>query len=512
MNRSALSVVRSLLDIYSSRASSRLVVLATMGTGFYLLVRGGSTGSPMGAIPFLVLLWANHQRFLDTVESLLARRGWLVLAVPLLVFASKFLLAPPVASDDLLRHLVSRFWPGGYAEMYVYASLPPFELYPAFDWLAGSLALTIGPAPAMWVFQAAAVGGFVVVFSTVGRRLTGDSPMRAVLVLVALVLVLQIMGSRLFLARPEIFMTIWALAAPLAKRRPAVAAWCVTGLALGAGYWLAVLYFPAAILLALGARRRLVLFAGLTLSWFVLWWWMTDGRLVEALMWTFEQVGRREPGIAISENASILNVVLMPQFQALFIGAAWAWSRGGGRTGFLLLAGYFLLSNQARYGGIVAPLLALYVLSGLDDRQFRWPRYSRSVATALGAMALSVLSNGVPRLAHLPQFALSEGAVVLTGLVGGSYSTTFANPGKVRVAPPFEIGALAPDVQRLVRDLDRGRLDCGALRRYAFTHVIEPTLSGPVPPCLRLEETRLGWRLWRVDPGVVDEREGGVAR
>jgi len=501
----ALGRLRFLLDIYSPNPISRSTVLATMAIGVYLLGRGVATGTAIGAVPFLLLLWANHQRFLATVEDLLARHAWLVLAVPLAVFVSKFITAPPTASDDLLRHIVSAFWPGGYADMYVYTALPPVELYPTFDWLAGGLGILIGPVRAMWTIQALAVIGFVAVFVLAARRLLDGNLMSAVLALVALLLVLQIMGSRLFLARPEIFMTIWVFAALLVNTGWGIAVWCAAGLALGSGYWLAALYFPAAVLLPFGIRRRFLVFGMMTLSWTAMWWWLTDGRLVQAIAWTLEQVANRVPGITISENTGILNVLLMPQFLLLAIGSTWAASQPGVNNRLLLLAGYFLLSNQARYGGVIAPLFALHALSALARQPLRWPPVSRSVAVAVGAAALSLLSNDVPRYGQLPRFVLPEGAVVLTGLSGASYGTTFANPGRVRVAPAFEIGALAPDLQRIVRDLDQGELDCGALRRFAdFTHLIEPSLFGAVRPCLRLEETRQGWRLWRIERAPAD--------
>lgn len=499
MSSTPLARLRSLLDIYSPSPVSRGVVLATMALGVVLLARSLSTGSAIGAAPFIVLVWANHERFLATLDGLFQRHGWFVLAVPLSVFSAKLLMVPPTASDDLLRHIASAFWPGGYPEMYVHTALPPAELYPAFDWFVGGLALAIGPAPAMWLMQALAFGSFVWVFLCAARRLMADHPAAPVFTLVALVLVLEIMVGRLMLARPEIFMTGWAMAALLVKGRGGLAAWIVTGLALGSAYWLAPLYFPVVLLLGMSWRGRLVAFAVLLAAWAAIWLAMTGGAILEAVFWTFAQVANRIPGVAVSENASIFNLLLAPQMLALAFGSAWAATKPAADNRLLWLALYFLLSNQARYGGIVAPLLALHILSALRAVSFPLAAPWRSVVVGLAAVSLSLLSNGIPRYQSLPRFDVPAGSVVLTGFSEATYATLFANPGKARVAPAFEIGAASARVQALVLGLSQGALDCGALEGLGFTHLIESTLSGGALPCLSLQATQGAWRLWRVN-------------
>jgi len=497
MGAASLRRIRSLLDIYSPRPLNRFAVIGLMALGAWLLVRGAPARSTVGAIPFVVLIWANHDRFFATVEQLLERHAWLVLAVPLLVYAVPLIAMPPTASDDLLRDIGQAFWPGGYRDMYVHTALPPVELYPAFDWVMGALAKWIGAPGAMWTAQAVACAGFVLVFALAARRLLHGQPMWAVLTLAALVLVLQLISGRLSLARPEIFMTIWALSALLARGPATTAAWAVAGVALGSGYWLAPLYYPAALLLPGAARARALVFAAMCLCWIALWWWMTDGQLVAAMRWTLEQVGNRIPGLGVLENESVVNVLLAPQMLALVFASVWA-SRHGGDARLLLLAGFFLLSNQARYGGIVAPLFALYALSAAPRLRLHWPGASRSMAVALGSVCLAWLSAGWPRYGDLPDFALPAGAVVLTGFNQANYSIPFANPGAVRVSPAFEVGAAEPAVQRLVLGLARGGLDCAGLEGLGFTHLVENSLRGSPPPCLKLAATKDGWRLWRI--------------
>jgi len=497
MGAASLQRIRSLLDIYSPRLLNRAAVIGLMALGAWLLVRGAPARSTIGAVPFVVLIWANHERFLVTVEGLFERHSWLVLAVPLIVYAVPLVVVPPTASDDLLRDIGQAFWPGGYRDMYVRTALPPVGLYPAFDWTMGELARWVGAPGAMWAAQAVACAGFVLVFALAARRMLDGQPMWAVLTLAALVLVLQLISGRLSLARPEIFMTVWALSALLVRGPTTAAAWAAAGLLLGSGYWLAPLYFPAALLLPVAGRTRALVFATMCLCWIGLWWWMTDGQLLAAVRWTLEQVGNRIPGLGVMENESIVNVLLAPQMLALVFASLWA-ARNGGDARLLLLAGFYLLSNQARYGGIVAPLLALYALSAAPRLQLRWPGVSRSAAVALGSVCLAWLSAGWPRYEDLPNFALPAGAVVLTGFNQATYSIPFANLGTVRVSPAFEVGAAEPAVQRLVLGLSRGGLDCPALEGLGFTHLVENSLRGSPPPCLELSATKGGWRLWRV--------------
>lgn len=491
--------LRSLFDIYSARPACRLAVLAMLALAVALLVRGAASGSAIGAIPLAVLVWANHRRFLATVDALLSAHGWLILAIPLLVFGTRLALFPPTATDDLLRHIASAFWPDGYRGMYVETSLPPVDLYPGFDRAVGWLALQFGPLPAMWIVQAAAMSAFVAVMVAAARGAARDHPMSWVLVLAVLVVVLQVMSGRIFLGRPEIFMTIWALGALLVRSALGTIAWCTLGLVVGAGYWLAPVYFPAALVLMRPTRERAAAFVGLCAAWLLLWWHLSDGHLLEGLQWTVAQVGNRLPGLRVQENLDIVGVLLMPQMLVLAFASIWASRRDGADNRLLLLAAFFALSNQARYAGVIAPLLALHALPAVASLRLRWPANLRAAALALGAVAFSVIARDAPQLVDLPRFILPRGAVVLTRFSEATYSTPFTNPGAIRVAPAFEVGAARPPVQDLVLALGRGELDCRAVSDSAFTHLIEDRLRGAAPRCLMLVATQGRWRLWRID-------------
>lgn len=491
-----VSRLRQLLDIYSERWLQRVIVLGLFAAGAVML----ANKSYSGALPFLLLAWANHRRFFATVIGLLDRRPALVVGVPLFVIFAKCLIDPPAAADDLLRHIAVNFWPNGYRDMYAHTSLPPAELYPAFDRFVGMLARSFGMAPAMWIMQALAAAIFLAAFIGAARKILKDRADWSYWVLLILLPVLTVMMLRLFLARPEIFMTAWAIAALLPAGPVAIGAWVLGGLALGSGYWLAPIYFPAVVLLPLSWRARILLFLGLSVAWLLMWAVLAQGQLVSTLLWAFQAVASREPGLGVSENQSILGVLFSLPMLMLLAGAFWA-ARRGGDTRLLWLAGFFALSNQARYGTVIAPLLALCFLGAAAGLRFTWAPWQRGLAVVLGLSVASALADSeevVPKYAMLPGFDLPEGAVVLTGFTAATYSTLFFNPGAVRISPAFEIGASEKGVQQLVVGMARGKVDCAAAMRYGFTHVIENTLAGNPPDCLRLTQTLRDYRLWTV--------------
>lgn len=491
-----VSRLRQLLDIYSERWLQRAVVLGLFVAGAIML----ANRLPSGAIPFLLLVWANHRRFFATVIDLLDRHPSLVVSAPLFVIFAKCLIDPPAATDDLLRHIAVNFWPNGYRDMYAHTSLPPAELYPAFDRFVGLLARFFGMASAMWIMQALAAGAFLAAFIGAARKILKDRTDWAYWVLLILLPVLAVMMSRLFLARPEIFMTSWAIAALLPSRPVAIGAWVLGGLVLGSGYWLAPIYFPVVFLLPLSGRARILIFLGLSAAWLLMWAGLAQGQLVSTLLWTFQAIANREPGVGVSENQSIVGVLFSLPMLMLLAGAIWS-TRRGGDTRLLWLAGFFALSNQARYGTVIAPLLALSFLGAVAGLRFSWVPWQKGLAVVFGLSVASSLADNkeiVTQYAMLPHFRLPANAVVLTGFTTATYSTLFFNPGTVSVAPAFEVGASEKSVQRLILDMAKGKLDCGAVVTLGFTHVIENSLAGNPPDCLQLIQTQRDYRLWAI--------------
>ena len=491
--------LRGLLNLYSPQLSSRITVSAAI---LLALVLASPAGTAPGAAAFIlaVLVWANHERFAATLDQILEHHPAAVIVVPLLVLAVWCIYPAPTASDDLLRHIAQAFRPGGYRDMYVHTSLPPASLYPGFDWLAGSLALALGPERAMWTLQACAWLAFITVFTVAALRAAGSVPRRHVWVLVALVLALTVASPRLFLGRPEIFMTSWVLAAVLPRRNAEVLVWAVTGVLLGTCYFMAPVYYPAAILLGVSLRARAMVFVGLGLAWVALWIAMTGYEFVPAIRWSFEQMLHRLPGVKVQENTPLFTLLHDPWVLVVIGACAWTWRRNPAGSRLLLLAAYFASSLQVRYGSTIVSLLALYALGGVRTLPFVLPSRASAWAVCVGALVIVPMAGDAPRYSALPWFELPDGAVVLTAFDEAPYALPFHNRGNLRVAPAFEVGAATHPAQALVLELHGGKMDCERLRPFGFTHVVEKTLSGAPVACLHLTATRGPWRLWSVLP------------
>ena len=147
--------------------------------------------------------------------------------------------------------------------------------------------------------------------------------------------------------------------------------------------------FPAALLLGVSRRCRLFVFGALAVFWVGFWSWSEGGALVGMILRPFEMLGARVPGMVVSENIGILNLLLLPQMLLLLSLSVWSARRAGADNRLLWLAAYFVLSNQVRYGGIIAPLLALHVLPAVAAMAWRWPTFARSSAVALASVWLS---------------------------------------------------------------------------------------------------------------------------
>lgn len=480
--------------MYSERWPQRLAV-------FSLILLAGlifALKRIEGALPIAILVWANHERFFHSMSERLRRRPWLVFAPALIAMGARVGWPAPAAHDDLLRHIVASFWPAGYPDMYVHASLPPNELYPSFDGILGMVAHQIGPLSTMWFVQAVAWASFVAVFVAAAFRLMPKSDDRNFWILALLLLTVSTVAIRLSLGRPEVFMAIWSLAALLPATRVGVALWVFAGLVLGSGYWLAPVYFPAALLLPIGIRSRVLVVIAMGTCWVAVWYAITGANPLDAIAWLMGALQARAEDISVGENASVINLVSLPGFVALLGGAAWAVSRSNGDLRLLGLAGYFLLSDQARYVIPASPLIALYVLSAISQC-----RVALTPPIRVGVLAGSILLapaavSSVPRLHEMPAFRLPHGSVVLTGFDLATYAIPFYNPGNVRVAPAFEVGAADLWLQALIGRMARGEFDCAALQGRGFTHVVEKSLKAPVPGCLQLLAVNGDWRLWRV--------------
>jgi hypothetical protein len=400
--------------------------------------------------------------------------------------------------DDLLRYVAQSAWPRGYADMYFAASLPPFEQYPAFDALMDRLAPVFGLNGTVRGVIALCWASFAGVLSLVILRrlkgVPGSWPWAAAGVITALYLC----SGRLTLARPEMFLSIWALAVLLTRTSSGALIWAASGVVIGMAYWLSPIYFVFAVLLPLPWRARGMVFVAMCLAWALGWMGVTGDLHFESVRWMFRSLGSRLPGVDVTENRSIFSSLGLPLVLGLIFLAIRFWKHPDADARLLAVAGFLALSNQLRYLPLAMTLLLLYCLRPLAQ-SWVLPQRMRIVAWAMLVFASASVTSGLPSRQDLPRFTLPTGAKVFTLIGHGSYATLFFNAGRIQVTPAFEVGSALPLVQSMgVQLLRTGQLACAELREIGATHVVEAYMSGTPPACLQLDAVQDKWRLWRV--------------
>jgi len=465
-----------------------LLVLLTMG--LYACV------GPLAYVVGAAGLFAWRQRIGVLVRHGLetdSGAGGAVLAV--LVLIGFCFITPPGAPDDVLRDIASASYGFDYHRMYPQADIQRYNAYLGFDHLLAAIRAVAGPTGALHVIQALCVAAFITLFVLMGRRVSSSlRPEHYALIGLAFATPLS---ARIFLARPEVILTVWGLFAAVTTKRWHIVLWVAAGAVLTTGYWLAALYFPFALLLGTRYRTRVAL--GLLLvGWsFVFWHVASHGTYVESLdllsSWPRNRVA------VVSETGSFLVLLLNPYILALLLlaGVSCSGRRLGARDyEVLLLIGYFCLSGMVRYAAVWTGLLLMLVFPMLETRRVQnlWLRAGLLFFPFYCAAAS--FGSAVP-FSQLPAFTYPENAYVLTGFSTATFATPFFNPGRVSVAPSMELGANTRAVQTLASNLSKGTLDCNKLLTEPFTHVVEDRLH-TVPSCLRLLAVQGAWRQWQV--------------
>lgn len=426
------------------------------------------------------------------------RTGWLLaVVVPVAVLVLSVAAVRPIASDDLLRDIAVGRYGFSYQAMYPLsaASLPQFSLWWGFDHALNHLAAIIGPLPTVWAIQGFGGLAMVLVLALAGRQILPATPERPFWVGIGVLAVTALVLNRALLARPEFLLSVWAVSAVLATTRAGTLLWFLAGLAASAAYWLMPLYLPAVVLIKASWKARIVLAAFLCTVHVAVWHVVSGGAYFEVLSWLPEVL--KGQVAAVSENAPLAGYVLLWPFAFLLAGGAMAAVRSPGAVAPMLLAGYFAASDQARYVSVVAPLLCIATWHGVAGWKPAPPRsLLLALCLALPLFALQ-LAQRAPRLEDSPRFDLPTASLTLTAFGHAAYSVPFFASGQPRVEPSYALGAAPREVQNLSFELLQGRIDCAAVRRWPFTHVLERTLTA-TPPCLALVGVQGAWRLWEI--------------
>lgn len=468
----------------------RLTLLA--GVSFFLYQYLGMAGLIPGVAALVI--WRREAQFLLRA-GLQEDSGAIGASLAVLLFFAFCCMSPPGAPDDVLRDIASSSYGYDYHRMYPGSDIQRYNAYIGFDHLLAMLSGIVGPEGALHVIQAAGAVSFLVLFVLLARRISQALEVEHY-ALIALAFATPL-SARIFLARPEVLLTAWALYATLALKPWQVAVWVLTGALFTTGYWLAALYFPFALLLPTRFRVKVAVGCVLTAWSFGFWYVASHGTYVESLgllsSWPKNRVAD------IQETKSFLQLLLNPYFMALTLMAGISCTsrklQARDYQVFALIS-YFFLSGMVRYAAVWVGLLLILALPWLDSQRVKNLWWRAGLLLFPFYCAAAAFGGAVP-FHSLPSFTYPQGAYVLTGFNTSTFATPFFNPGRVSVAPSMELGANTRAVQTLAVELSKGQLECKALLAEPFTHVVEDRLT-VVPPCLRLVAVKGAWREWQV--------------
>ncbi len=425
-----------------------------------------------------------------------AKMPWLPW-VPLLiypVFACSYGGIPPV--DDLLRHVTS--WRHDYDYNNIYYNLretiPHSSMWIVFELVGGSLDKLFGFWGAVFSIQAVAylccalICYKLAVFSLAGRLKYSSIDITIVVCL----FFLSGIFNRSIDARPEIFLTFWALSAFFLSAR----FWVLLGVFLMPVYWLSIVYIPTVLLLK-ESRKNKILISGLLTFIFIFFWSFYSGiewvnNIVSVYTYSINRLV--PPGESGAMVYGLFSLALAPAFIMFVLHGVK--SKIFDNSSILILLIWFLLPGQVRYIGIVGPLFLVYILRSLPELNFS-KNISAVVALIAILMVFLSMPSGSRKLSSLPAFRLPPSAIVLTQFSVTTYLLPAINPG-IKISPGMEFGSFRHEVQELIFNISNGVAPhCADIKYLGYTHLVESSLV-QVSPCLRLIEVRGPWRLWLI--------------
>ena len=479
----------------ATSASTRLSVLATLAAGVHLWA---------GVVLVFSAVWLYTQTERDRLSP---RKSWLL--APVFIAAFVWLYNGSVPQDDLMRHIPAWQLNYSYPVQYPWSDLPAANFWLGFDWALGALQHA-GASPQQLLqgvpVIAFLLGGLVFFFSL---RSAAPQVSANAFLLVGL-LGLFLIAPRMFLGRPEAFVSIVAAAVWLCTTRVRIAAWVGLMLLCIPVYWLGWAYAPFALLLPVSWLLRFTIASGLFLANLVVWQIYT-GDYLGMMVWL-----KGTLSVQASENAPLGAILLtLPGMAfALLLSVALFkfslgreliprdaspfWQKKTMGIAPLLLLLWLILPNQIRYSASIAFALLPWLLqqvsrwegTNLALEQPVWTRISSLVLIAVLTLSSVHLPPTQP---EPPKFALNKGAKVFAE---NPYAAVFYAKGLIQVEPSFALGATKTQWKDLLKNKDT-KLDCSLVKRAGFTHVIEQSLAKRVD-CLDLIDVQGPWRLWVV--------------
>lgn len=467
---------------------------------------------PIDAPSTLYKLYCSLKKSFDNdVQTVLGQDTPRILIVFLATVMLSLWLTHPWPGDDLLRDMVSWAYSYNYRNMFVYSpGVPSYNQYIYFDLITGWIYKTLpyyGHQAGVLLIQTAATASYLAAVTvSISRHLKGRSD-KWLMTAVLLMLVLQCgAGGRLALARPEIFLSAWAIWSTSITSKSEAAVWTVIGLVLIPMYWLSMVYIPVYLMSRRSYAEKIALSSILVVYGLLFWDAWSGGAFIHALENTNQAVKTRI--IDVSEDSPVFLLFLSWQFDLLVLALtcfSYRWvSQGGfksqGKTKKAITnitcVFWFLLPGMIRYADIIVPILAITLCS-------LWPKKSPLPWTpwARAAVALYLILNGFSIFhasAQTTSFHIKDPKEhrVLAPFDSSMYRLIFENPG-IMVAPAMEVGFTEMPIQKMILSIHNGSLSCANLSKFTFTDVMENSLTY-IPPCLQLEGVSNTLRLWRV--------------
>jgi hypothetical protein len=317
---------------------------------------------------------------------------------------------------------------------------------------------------------------------------------------------------RLYLGRPEVIFTGLVFAAFTLRR----ATWLALFAGLSCAYAFSPIYAAAALMLGSPAEtlrtrvlKNIPVAVAAAASAIAIWMVYTGGQytLVYTLLQTVLQV-QVDNKITIGELLPLTEIMGSPVALMICFGllaivwkhASYIASNTQASDQMLLIlavACYFALPNYARYASIIWPLFLLVALLAIGhDLPSTYPRSWIWVAGVVFiAINVSPRSQSIDE-AVLKTMRVPPGSTILAPFTSASYIASAANPDAV-VTPIFDMSTVVEPAQSIVRKLSEGTLDCAAASPLRFEYLIENTLKGPAPACVKMVAIQGNHRLWR---------------
>ena len=448
------------------------------------LLYGGSTG---GAYWLRRLKHAELPR-LPILE-------WLPLLGVLSILGA-FGFVPP---DDLTRHMASHLHDYDYSQLYADGAVKAtWSMWIGFEMVVGAVHELLG---SYWALQVVIMTSVVVAYVSVWAMLRGtlqNHPNRQLLVFTLLLLT---MASgvlwRGLLGRPEVFILAAGLFASV--MRPAW--WVALMLLVSPMYWLSAVYAPFALLLNTTLKARLISGSVVLLGSLAFWMtysggdWFNFAQQIQSLgSDTLLKPTETQP---LSFNRFLAPTPLLLLISAVFL----IFRRNPRAAGSpLIVAGWFALSNMARYAPTIVPMLTLVVARLMPVRLSYRLQFFILLAAFYGSYSFGLqgwqmIDRSLP--AALLNVVLPADAKVVSTT---PYIIPLSAP-LVVLATPMEARLASRETRENVMMLAKNQVPCDWLRREGYTHLIEHMLKDS-PTCGVAEymygEGRQLHRQWRI--------------